>query len=210
MRSVWFCENALLTVCIAAMPTSKLVLQSVAVDDVTEDCVLALGDGLGDFVGEAVGDALGVVSAASAGLGLASVMVIVVTPFCTVAVTSAPVVPRRSTAATAPDFACRNSARRRSNILELTPFHMHRTSGPSALLGRRSATVPIDGPFPAFLAVDRSFGVGTSPFGVRRDLVPRGRRRDEARASAAHAGSRRRITGPRGRELPRDRRAPSP
>ena len=36
MRSVWFCENALLTVCIAAMPTSKLVLQSVAVDDVTE------------------------------------------------------------------------------------------------------------------------------------------------------------------------------
>src|SRR5438874_83915 len=127
MRSVWFCENALLTVCIAAMPTSKLVLQSAAVDDVTEDCVLALGDGLGDFVGEAVGDAVGVVSAASVGLGLASVMVIVVTPFCTVAVTSAPVVPRRSTAATAPDFACRSSVRRRSNILELTPFHMHRT-----------------------------------------------------------------------------------
>ena len=36
MSSVWFFENALLTVCIEVTPASKLVVQSVAVDDVTE------------------------------------------------------------------------------------------------------------------------------------------------------------------------------
>src|SRR5438552_4312376 len=101
MRLVWFCENARSTVWIAVTPASKLVLQSDVVADERDE----EGDDFGDFDGDAVGEAVVNVAgdvvgdAVAEADGLASVMVIVVTPFCTVAVTSAPVVPRRNTAA---------------------------------------------------------------------------------------------------------------
>jgi len=75
-----------------------------------------LGDA--DTVADALGETLGLIDgeADPDGLGLACVIVIVVTPFWTVAVTSAPVVPRRNTPAMTPDFAWRNSSSRRSNM----------------------------------------------------------------------------------------------
>jgi len=96
-------------------------------DDVDEE-----GDAVGDPVGDAEGDALcealalgdaeAEALAEPNGLGLASVIVIVVTPFCTVAVTSAPVVPIRNTPAKTPDLACSNRLNRRSNMRLMPPL----------------------------------------------------------------------------------------
>ena len=84
-----------------------------------------LGDALGDVDGEALGEWLGeadglveaerLADAEADGLALAWVIVMVVTPFDTVAVTSAPVVPMRKIPAKMPDFAWKNSSRRRSS-----------------------------------------------------------------------------------------------
>jgi hypothetical protein len=77
------------------------------------------GEVLGELDAEVLGETLGLPE--TDGLGLVSVSVIVVTPFevVAVAVTSAPVVPRRNTTATAPDFAWKNSSRSRSSIQNL-------------------------------------------------------------------------------------------
>jgi hypothetical protein len=78
-----------------------------------------LGDVDGDVDGEVLGEMLGLTD--TDGLGLVSVSVIVVTPFevDTVAVTSAPVVPRRNTPAQRPDFAWKNSSNSLSSIQDL-------------------------------------------------------------------------------------------
>jgi hypothetical protein len=84
---------------------------------------LGEGDVEGETLGEVEavplgdGDVLGLMLGLTDGLGLVSVSVIVVTPFEveTVAVTSAPVVPRRNTAAKTPDFAWKISSRSRSS-----------------------------------------------------------------------------------------------
>jgi len=71
---------------------------------------------------DAEAEALGLGLAEPDGLGLASVRVIVVTPFCTVAVTSAPVVPIRNTPAKTPDLACSIRLNRRSNMRLMPPL----------------------------------------------------------------------------------------
>ena len=72
-----------------------------------------LADGLCD--GEALGEVDGLADAEADGLALAWVIVMVATPFDTVAVTSAPVVPIRKMPAKTPDFAWKNSSSRRSS-----------------------------------------------------------------------------------------------
>src|SRR4051812_29281378 len=72
-----------------------------------------VGDALCDA--EVLGDADGLADAEVDGLALAWVIVMVATPFDTVAVTSAPVVPTRRMPAKTPDFAWKNSSSRRSN-----------------------------------------------------------------------------------------------
>jgi hypothetical protein len=95
----------------------------------------AAGDALADALAldEAVGlaDAL----ADADGLALGVVTVIVVTPFWTVAVTRAPVVPMRNTPAIAPLFAFRSSSRSFSNMGGRRLLSHHRTSEAPALLG---------------------------------------------------------------------------
>jgi hypothetical protein len=125
MRSVWNCENARSTVRVASAAAWPFDLQSDGEDEGEEDGD-ALGDAeaepVGDAVGDAEGDALaeadavGLADALADGLGLTSVIVMVVTPFSTVAVTSAPVVPMRKTEAMTPDLAWKNSVSRRSSI----------------------------------------------------------------------------------------------
>jgi hypothetical protein len=92
-----------------------------------------LGDADGEWLGEAEADALAeaeaLADAEADGLALAWVIVMVATPFDTVAVTSAPVVPMRKIPAKTPDFAWKNSSRRRSSMG--TPFRNARTSKPS-------------------------------------------------------------------------------
>jgi len=95
-------------------------LQSDGEDDVDEEGVV--GDPVGDAVGEALCEAVALGLAEADGLGLVSVRVIVVTPFCTVAVTSAPVVPIRNTPARTPDLACSNRLNRRSNMRLMPPL----------------------------------------------------------------------------------------
>jgi hypothetical protein len=122
---------AVSTVLFASAATWNFDLQSDGEDDVAEESV-AVGDPVGDAVGDALceavalgdaeAEALALGLAEPDGLGLASVRVIVVTPFCTVAVTSAPVVPTRNTPAKTPDLACRNSWNRRSNMRLMPPL----------------------------------------------------------------------------------------
>ena len=95
--------------------------------DVGDDAGDADGEWLGDALGEADADALAeadaladaLADAEADGLALAWVMVMVATPFDTVAVTSAPVVPRRKIPAKTPDFAWKNSSSRRSSKTDL-------------------------------------------------------------------------------------------
>ena len=85
------------------------------------------GEWLGDALGECDADALAdsdaladaLADAEADGLALAWVIVMVATPFDTVAVTSAPVVPRRKIPAKTPDFAWKNSSSRRSSKADL-------------------------------------------------------------------------------------------
>src|SRR5579859_2258334 len=71
----------------------------------------ALADGLGDGDGLALDVAVGLADgdADALGLGDASVIVIVVTPFCVETLTRAPVAPSRNRPEIAPDFAWSNS-----------------------------------------------------------------------------------------------------
>jgi hypothetical protein len=120
-RSVWNLENALFTVWTAAAAACAWSEQAFGDADADGE---ADGEEEGDALGEAVAVAVGLAVAVAVGLteadglALACVMVIVVTPFCTVAVTSAPVVPMRNTPAMTPVFAWSNSSSRRSNIPE--------------------------------------------------------------------------------------------
>src|SRR5690349_22297277 len=110
-RSVWNPLKAVFTVFTASAVACAWSEHASAevVDELDE------GDALGDAVGltlvEGDADGLAVGLADADGLALAWVIVTVVTPFCTVAVTSAPVVPITNTAAMAPDFADSNSSK---------------------------------------------------------------------------------------------------
>ena len=148
MRSVWKCEKAESTVFTAALISCACSLQLFAADvDEGEDEGEPLGDALGEAEGEWLGDADGeadalaeaeaLADAEADGLALACVVIVMVaTPFDTVAVTSAPVVPIRKIPAKTPDFAWKNSSRRRSSIG--TPFRNARTSKPAPPLGGRA------------------------------------------------------------------------
>lgn len=114
MSASWYCANALLTLLTAASVVLSWVSQAAWTPANGETEEEEEGEAVGDAVGDAVG--LAVADDVAIGLGLASVMVIVVTPFCTVAVTSAPVVPMRNTPAMTPDFALSNSSSSFSSI----------------------------------------------------------------------------------------------
>jgi hypothetical protein len=119
VRSVWNVENALSTVFTAAFAFWSgvhVVVVVVVVEFNGDEEGGVVGDGDGECVGEAVGEA--VADGEADGLALAWVSVIVVTlpAVATVAVTSAPVVPRTRTLAKTPDFACSKSSRSRSSM----------------------------------------------------------------------------------------------
>jgi hypothetical protein len=110
MSASWYCAKALLTVRTADWTVLSCVSHAWAPASAAEGEAEEEGEAVGEAVAEAVGEAVGLALAEDDGLGLASVMVIVVTPFCTVAVTSAPVVPIRNTPAMTPDFALSRSS----------------------------------------------------------------------------------------------------
>jgi hypothetical protein len=147
MRSLWKCEKAVSTVFTAALISCACSLQLFAADaEEGEDEGELLGEELGDAEGDAdaeadavaLADALAeadaLADAEADGLAFTCVVIVMVaTPFDTVAVTSAPVVPMRKIPAKTPDFAWKNSSRRRSSMG--TPFRNARTSKPSPPLG---------------------------------------------------------------------------
>ena len=129
MRSLWKRENAASTVFTAELISCACSLQLFVAADAEveegEDEGDALGDADGDALGEADGEALGdaeaLADAEADGLAFTCVVIVMVAvPFDTVAVTSAPVVPTRKIPAKTPDFAWKNSSRRRSSME--TPF----------------------------------------------------------------------------------------
>jgi hypothetical protein len=113
-RALWYFAYAPFTSWSAAAIVCAWSEQLVEADEVDEELLglaeaVSVGDGVADAV--SVGEGL----AERAGLAF-GVTVIVVTPFSTVAVMSAPVVPMRKTAATAPLFALSNSSRSFSSM----------------------------------------------------------------------------------------------
>ena len=139
MRSPWNCEKAVSTVFTAELISCACSLQLFAAAEVEEgdDEGEPLGDELGDAEGEAEADADAdglaeadtLADAEADGLAFTCVVIVMVaTPFDTVAVTSAPVVPMRKIPAKTPDFAWKNSSRRRSNKWRLPSGMLERAS----------------------------------------------------------------------------------
>ncbi len=106
----WYCEYVPSTLRTASLRLCASSAQgdgdALDVREDEEDEGRRFSDAVGEVV--AVGEALAVSDALA--VGLASVSVIVVTPFVVVAVTSAPVAPRTKTAETAPPLACNSKA----------------------------------------------------------------------------------------------------
>jgi hypothetical protein len=137
MRSVWKLENAALTVRTAELMSRACSLHAPAA---VEEGVLegeeeadalgeadgdvlgcAVGDRVGEAEGDALADAVALADAEADGLAFTCVVIVIVaTPFDTVAVTSAPVVPTRKIPANTPDFAWKKSSSSRSSME--TPF----------------------------------------------------------------------------------------
>ena len=120
MRSVCICEKAVstfFTASAASRPSAVHALAEAEGEDEGEWVGEALGAGLGEAECGAggLGECDGLADAEADGLALACVIVMVVTPPDTVAVTRAPVVPIRNTPAITPDFAWKNSSSRRSS-----------------------------------------------------------------------------------------------
>ena len=103
MRSVWNPPNALSTRW--TWNASAFASSEHASAGFRGERGFAEDEGLGDAEALAVADGLGWALADADGLGLASVIVIVVTPFEADTLTSAPVAPSRNTPEIAPDFA---------------------------------------------------------------------------------------------------------